>query len=66
MLPASHVVVVASLRTDLGASLLDGRISLIYDFDGASAVEPRKRVQRANALDVLAVLLTVVLPGASA
>jgi len=43
MLPASHVVVVASLRTDLGASLLDGRISLIYDFDGAAAVDPRKR-----------------------
>jgi len=65
MLPASHVVVVASLRTDLGAALLDGRISLTYDLDGTPAADARKRVQRANALDVLAVLFAVVLPGAS-
>ena len=63
MLPASHVVVVASLRTDLGAALLDGRISLTYDVDGKPAADARTRVQRANALDVLAVLFTIVIPG---
>lgn len=66
MLPASHIVVVASLRTDLGASLLDGRVDLTYDIDGNPAIDARSRVQRANGLDVLAVLFSVILPGAGA
>ena len=62
MLPADHVVVVASLRTDAGAELLDGRTPLTYDYDTKCPADPRARVQRANALDVLAVLFTVLNP----
>ncbi|WP_373068712.1 hypothetical protein, partial [Gemmatimonas sp.] len=59
MLPGDHVVVVGSKSTDFGAALLDGRVHVVYDHDGDKPYDIMLRMQRANALDVVAVLALV-------
>jgi hypothetical protein len=56
MLPGSQAVVVASVSAGLGARLVHGHVHPVYDHDADRRHDVMERVQRASALDVLAVL----------
>ncbi len=44
------------MKSDVGRALLDGQTELVYDRDGDRPYDIMARVQRANALDAIAVL----------
>jgi hypothetical protein len=55
LLPGDQVVVVVSRSTEIGLDLLEGRLHPVYDHDSAPRTGLKERVQRANALGVIAV-----------